>query len=58
MGFTLDNGYGERRQSAWIEGAPEYSRWTGMKFKGKIQVPIITFRCVQCGYLESYAPSA
>jgi Zn ribbon nucleic-acid-binding protein len=57
-GFILDNTYGERRQSEWIEGAPERRRLTGIRLKGKRQLAIITFRCVRCGYLESYAPPA
>ena len=57
-GFTLDNTYGARLQSEWVEGAPERSRWTGIRLKGKEQLPIITFRCGRCGYLESYAPPA
>ena len=57
-GFVLDNTYGARLQSEWIEGAPERSRWTGIKLKGKEQLPIVTFRCTRCGYLESYAPPA
>jgi hypothetical protein len=56
-GFILDNTYGARLQSEWVEGAPVSSGWTGIKLKGKEQLPIITFRCARCGYLESYAPS-
>lgn len=57
-GFTLDNTYGARLQSGWVEGAPERSRWTGISLKGKDLLPITTFRCVRCGYLESYAAPA
>jgi hypothetical protein len=55
-GFTLDNSYGARLRSTWVEGAPVLSRWTGIKVKGKAMLPIVTFRCGRCGYLESYAP--
>ena len=54
-GFVLDNTHGARLQSGWVEGAPEPSFWTGLKLKGKEQIPITTFRCRRCGYLESYA---
>jgi len=57
-GFVLDNTYGTRLQSEWVEGAPERSRWAGIKLRGKEQLAIVTFRCARCGYLESYAPSA
>ncbi len=56
-GFILDNTYGARLQSEWIEGEPERSRWVGIKVKGKEQLPVVSFRCSRCGFLESYAPS-
>jgi hypothetical protein len=57
-GFVLDYTHGARLQSKWVEGTPERSIWTGIKVKGKDQLPIVTFRCARCGYLESYAPPA
>ena len=55
-GFVLDQTYGAMTQSAWIEGAPERSFWTGVKLKGHQRLPVTTFRCPDCGFLESYAP--
>lgn len=55
-GFILDNTYGSRIQSEWIEGPPERSKWTGIKIKGRAHLPVTTFRCEGCGYLESYTP--
>ena len=55
-GFVLDQTYGANTQSSWIEGAPERSFWTGVKLKGRERIPLVTFRCPRCGYLESYAP--
>ena len=57
-GFALDQTYGANLQSAWIDGEPERSFWTGVKLKGHQRFPITTFRCPACGYLESYAPPA
>lgn len=54
-GFILDNTYGARLQSEWVEGEPDVSRWTGLKLKGHEHVPIATLRCTRCGYLELYA---
>jgi hypothetical protein len=54
-GFIADMTYGAVLASKWIEGEPEKSFWTGTKTKGKRQVEILTFRCPDCGYLESYA---
>ncbi len=44
--------------SQWMEGTPEKSFLTGVKgiwFGQKL--PVATFRCVECGFLESYARS-
>lgn len=54
-GFVLDQTYGANTQSAWIEGEPVRSFWTGVKLKGKDRIPVTTLRCSRCGYLESYA---
>ena len=57
-GFVLDLAHGAVAQSSWVEGAPVPSLWTGLKIKGHQRLPVTTFRCTKCGYLESYAPSA
>jgi Domain of unknown function (DUF6487) len=41
--------------SRWVEGEPEKSFWTGVKLRDRKQKEIKTYRCVGCGYLESYA---
>ena len=57
-GFVLDQTYGANLQSAWIEGEAERSFWTGVKLKGRDRIPVSTYRCPRCGYLESYARPA
>jgi hypothetical protein len=54
-GFVLDIAHGAVAQSSWVDGAPERSFWTGLKLKGHERIPVTTFRCPQCGFLESYA---
>jgi hypothetical protein len=54
-GFVMDRTYGGVEPSTWIEGAPSRSIWTGVKIKDKQGFSVATFRCVTCGYLESYA---
>jgi hypothetical protein len=54
-GFTLDHGFDQNLQAAWIEGTPRRSIWTGLEVPRSIQHPITTYRCTRCGYLESYA---
>ena len=55
-GFILDATDGPQLVARWVAGKPEKSRWTGTKLKGKEQHLIHSFRCIRCGYLESYAP--
>jgi len=58
-GFLLDSTDASRVQTKWVQGAPEESRWgMGVKLKGRLQLPIATFRCTKCGFLESYAAPA
>lgn len=54
-GFVLDKAHGSVGISTWVEGAPEASPWTGVKFTGRTQSPVSTWRCGRCGFLESYA---
>jgi hypothetical protein len=51
-GFPIDRGgptVGE-----WVEGPREYG-WLGLRWMRKRRLPITTYRCPACGYLESYA---
>jgi predicted nucleic-acid-binding Zn-ribbon protein len=47
----------EARLARWYEGPPK--RWLGMAMVGwsTKQLPITSYRCSSCGYLESYARS-
>lgn len=56
QGYVLEIGDGNvGSASTWIAGPPEKSFFSGVKVAGSDQYPIETFRCVRCGYLESYA---
>jgi predicted nucleic-acid-binding Zn-ribbon protein len=55
LGFILDATHGGGTVARWIAGAPEKSFWTGIKLGGQTQHDIQSFRCTNCGYLESYA---
>lgn len=54
-GYILDVAHGANLQSQWVEGPPDRSRWTGLKLKGRRKLPITTYRCSRCGFLESWA---
>jgi hypothetical protein len=62
QGFVLDNSYGPRTRisgysgvSQWAAGAPLKSFWSGTRLPDEKLIPIGTYRCASCGYLESYA---
>jgi hypothetical protein len=61
VGFILDNSYGARLVSSWVEGKPERSKFLGFQQPGSARVgkkrtiETSTYRCTGCGYLESYA---
>jgi hypothetical protein len=56
--FVLDRTYGANLQNEWVEGIPDVSKWTGVKTRGKERLPVMTYHCPNCGYLESYAAPA
>jgi predicted nucleic-acid-binding Zn-ribbon protein len=55
QGFIVDEGYGKKLVSAWIAGEPQKSFWAGLRVSARERVEVATYRCRQCGYLESYA---
>ena len=57
QGFVLDNTdrAGGSLVSQWAKGAPVTSFWFGITKRPDAQLPIGTFRCSSCGYLEAYA---
>ena len=58
QGFLIDRGPGPSgtaiQVAHWIEGPPKKSFWMGTKVDGNA-IPIGTFCCSSCGFLESYA---
>jgi Domain of unknown function (DUF6487) len=53
-GFVPDYTYGGVLATKWVEGPLERG-WLGVKLRGKKAMAITTYRCVACGYVESYA---
>jgi predicted nucleic-acid-binding Zn-ribbon protein len=54
-GYIPDRGYGVVQVAIWISGQPRKAFLGGIDIDGKSMVAIQTFRCLECGYLESYA---
>ena len=56
-GYVMDRSdYNMPAPPYWVEGPPEKSFWTGLKTKDRVVLPVTTYRCEGCGYLEAYAP--
>ena len=56
QGFIFDREHGGvRRVINWVEGAPDKAFWTVTKVPQEKCIPVGTFRCSTCGFLESYA---
>ncbi len=61
VGFMADVGdYSVVQQTRWCRGQPNPSFWGGeVQHKQMRQgLRVLTYRCPNCGYLESYAPDA
>ncbi len=58
QGFVIDKGMrgGSISAPEWADGTPTPSFWSGLSLHGRERHEVTTFRCPQCGYLESYAP--
>lgn len=62
-GFVIDNSHGAVLVSQWVKGAPKAATLFGRIVSQLIvkspkkgeTIPIGTFRCQDCGFLESYA---
>ena len=55
VGFSFDAVPGGGKPERWIEGKPQWSFWRGVKTYNKKQYEVATYRCIGCGFLESYA---
>jgi hypothetical protein len=54
-GFLVDSNQAVFLQARWIAGSPERGWLGGVKVDRTELRPITTYRCPNCGYLESYA---
>lgn len=56
QGFVLDLvDLGNFHVPNWFSGVPQRGGWQSIKVEQKKAIPIATFRCSACGFLESYA---
>ncbi len=55
IGVIPDAGYGGYALTLWSPGPRRWSKLLGLRFDRKAAVPVDTYRCSGCSYLESYA---
>lgn len=55
QGFIVDTTHGGHFVSRWMRGAPKKSFIFVTQIDKNECIPIGTYRCKACGYLESYA---
>lgn len=56
LGFLLEIGDSDARSvTKWVEGVPKKKFLIGLHIKDRRVLPLTTYRCEKCGYLESYA---
>ena len=55
QGFLFEIDGPMRKVDTWVEGAPEKAWFGSAKVPAEECIPVGTFRCSGCGFLESYA---
>jgi hypothetical protein len=55
-GFVVDHNMGAATVGLWVPGEPIHTHWGGgVRVARDHSIPVATFRCVACGFLQSYA---
>lgn len=55
-GFVIDRGdYSIPETQKWVDGEPKRTFWAGVTLKNRRVIAVNTYRCAECGFLESYA---
>jgi predicted nucleic-acid-binding Zn-ribbon protein len=54
-GWVADKTHRGVERQNWSPGEPQPSFWTRLKLEKDQLISVTTFRCPNCGYLESYA---
>jgi hypothetical protein len=55
QGFVAELTHGSAEVESWADGPPKKHWLVGVKVPVMGRLPIATFRCESCGFLESYA---
>ena len=54
-GFLIDSSHNAVRVAHWAEDPPSYWFLKVLRMKGRRRLPVETWRCSRCGFLESWA---
>jgi hypothetical protein len=55
-GYLLDRTHGSFGMGTWLEGSPVRTMWPDLvRPRLEQSIPIVSYRCSGCGYLELYA---
>ncbi len=54
-GYVSDSMLTESKPETWTEGKTSKSVWACLTKSDKRSFEVIIYRCINCGYLESYA---
>jgi hypothetical protein len=54
-GLVVDFNYAGVLPSMWVQAQAQLSAGAGGNMDGKRKVKTVTYRCSDCGYLDSYA---
>lgn len=54
-GLVVDFNYAGAQPSMWVEDQTQMSVGTGSNLNSRRKIKTITYRCSNCGYLDSYA---
>jgi hypothetical protein len=54
-GLVVDFNYAGVLPSMWVQGQVQMNAGAGSNMNGKKKIKTVTYRCADCGYLDSYA---
>jgi hypothetical protein len=57
-GVVLNGLQGGQLMPCWVEGIPDQNFFGNLKLRNRQTLPVTSFRCQACGYLELFAPPA
>ena len=56
VGVVLNGLQGGQLMPCWVEGIPEQTYFGNLKLRNVRAMPVSSFRCGACGYIELFAP--